>query len=215
MNKSMIQVVAELTAKGHNVQYSIRKDGGILIRRIDGEHFSGAHGNARARAMVGAELSEARSAQLKYATRARMHPVKTTLSERVEEAYERVKKLWRKAFKAKGGKPHPAGYFTKRHIKYVYKQYGEEKALEVISEAERYATGIAYSKNVQHLADYVEMAGNQYESEELKKLAYEIVQFAYSIKEEWIYPAYQALYDLNKGIDPKEIAQKVRRILRL
>ena len=215
MNKSMIQIVAELTAKGHNIKYSIRKDGGILIRSIDGEHFYGAKGNARARAMVGATLSKARSAQLQYATRARMRPVRTTLSERVQQAFERVKKLWRKAFKAKGGKPHPAGYFSKRHIKYVYKQYGEEKALELIAEAERYATGIAYSKNVQHLADYIKMAGTQYESEELNKLADDILLNAHAIKEEWIYLAYQALYDLNTGKDPKEVAQKVRRILRL
>ena len=215
MNKSMIQVVAELTAKGHNVQYSIRKDGGILIRRIDGEHFSGAHGNARARAMVGAQLSEARSAQLKYATEVRTHPVKVEVKEDIREAYKRVKKIWNKAFKAKGGKPHPAGYFGWKRIKTSIKDWGEEEAMRRISEAERYATGVAYSKNVQHLADYIRMAGDDLESDELKQLAQDVIDNAYAIKDEWIYPAYQKLYLLNKGYEPKQIAQETRRILRL
>ena len=215
MNKSMIQIVAELTAKGHNIKYSIRKDGGILIRSIDGEHFTGAHGNARARTMVGAELSEARSTQLKYATQVRVHPVKIEVKEEIKEAYLRVKKIWNKAFRAKGGKPHPAGYFGWKRIKTSIKEWGEEEAMRRILEAEKYATGIAYSKNVKHLVDYIRMTAKQVESNELKQLAEDLADSAYTIRDEWILPAYEALYALNNGRDPKEVAQKVRRILRL
>lgn len=215
MNKSMIQIVAELTAKGHNIKYSIRKDGGILIRSIDGEHFYGAKGNARARAMVGATLSEARSAQLKYATQVRVHPVKIEVKEEIKEAYLRVKKIWNRAFRAKGGKPHPAGYFGWKRIKTSIKEWGEEEAMRRILEAEKYATGIAYSKNVQHLVDYIRMTAEQVESNELKQLAEDLADSAYTIRDEWTLPAYEALYALNKGRDPKEVAQKVRRILRL
>ena len=215
MASSMIQVVNELISGGHQVDFYIRKDGGILIRRIDNEHFSGAHGNARARQMVGAQLSEARFKQLKYATQVRMHPVKIEVKDSIKEEYQRVKKLWNKAFKAKGGKPHQAGYFGWKRIKTAIKEYGEEEALRRIGEAEKYASGYAYTKNVQHLASYVLDAGAKLQSDALLTLAQDIYDNAYSIKEEWIYPAYEKLYELNHGVDPKQVAQEVRRVLRL
>ena len=215
MASSMIQIVNELISGGHQVDFYIRKDGGILIRKIDNEHFSGAHGNARARQMVGAKLSEARFKQLKYATEVRMHPVKLEVKDSIKQEYQRVKKLWNKAFKAKGGKPHQAGYFGWKRIKTAIKEYGEEEALRRISEAEKYSTGFAYTKNVQHLASYVLDAGAKMQSDELLTLAQDIYDNAYSIKEEWIYPAYEKLYQLNQGVDPKQVAQEVRRILRL
>ena len=215
-NKSMMAVVSQLVASGHQVEYYIRKDGGILIRRIDGEHFSGAHGNARARQLVGSQLSEAREKQLAYATATRKAQRKLpNISQTIEEEYKRVKKIWNKAFKAKGGKPSPAGYFGKGRIKYAQKMYGEEEALRRIREAERYATGTAYSKNVQHLAMFIQMASAQYQSQELEKVAEDLLANAYAIKEETIYPAYQELYKLNAGQDPKEIAKNLRKILRL
>lgn len=211
----MIQVVSELISAGHDVKFYVRKDGGILIRQIDNEHFTGAHGNARARQMVGAKLSEARAKQLHYATQVRQHPVKVEVKDSIKQEYQRVKKLWNKAFKAKGGKPHQAGYFGWKRIKTSIKEYGEEEALRRISEAERYATGFAYAKNIQHLADYVLDAGIKLQSDEITQLALDIKENAYSIREEWIYPAYEKLYDLNHGIDPKQVAQEVRKILRL
>lgn len=212
---TMAEIVAELQKEGHSVTYYIRKDGGILIKSIDGEMFSGAHGNARARAMIGTTISEAREAQLKFALRQRGKLKKVKVPDKVMTEYERVKKIWRKAFRAKGGKPHPAGYFPKNRIKRILKEYGEEEAMRRISEAERYATGFAYSKNVEHLADYIRMTADQLDSNELRKLADDIEANAYSIKEEWIAPAYEALYKINDGLDPKQVAQNVRRILRL
>ena len=38
---------------------------------------------------------------------------------------------------------------------------------------------------------------------------------AYAIKEETIAPAYDELYKLNAGQDPKDVANNLRRILRL
>lgn len=213
MNLSMISVVNQLTSKGHHVEFYIRKDGGILIKKIDNEHFSGAKGNARARELVGTTISEARSRQLQYATRARR--VKSQMPDAIEEEYRRVKKIWNKAFKAKKGVPHPAGYFSKARIKYSLEHFGKEETLRRISEAERYASGIAYSKNIRILATFVRSAGEQYNSSELIKLADDIEGSAYSIRDEWIQPAYAELYKLNTGNEPKEVARKVRAVLRL
>lgn len=218
--KTMLSVVAELLSGGHQVAYYVRKDGGILIRSIDGERFQGAKGNIRARQMAGVQLSEARTTQLRYATATRKELrtpslQKTQVKDAIWKEYARVKKMWNKAFKSKNGKSHPAGYFGKARIKKSIRDWGEEEALRRISEAEKYASGIAYSKNVQQLAELIRNAGDQYESQELKDLAEDLIQNAYSIRDEWIYPAYDKLYDLNKGANPKEVANLVRSILRL
>ena len=211
----MIEVVAKLQSQGHQVQFYVRKDGVILIKNIDGQRFTkGAKGNRLARQMAGETLSEARSAQLKFATRARKvkHP---TLDDEVRREWQRVKKKWNKAFKAKGGKPHPAGYFGWNRINRAIKEYGREEALRRIREAEKYTSGLAYSKNVEILAFNIEDAGIKADSDALKQLANDVRENAYAIKEEWIYPAYQKLYELNDGIPPQEVAKNVRAILRL
>ena len=69
---TMIKVVAELQAQGHTIDYYVRTDGGILIRSIDGRKYTGASGNAVAREMAGATISEARVKQLKHITEKRV-----------------------------------------------------------------------------------------------------------------------------------------------
>ena len=213
---TMIEVVRELQQQGHQVDFYVRKDGGILVKSIDGQRYtSGASGNRVAREMIGgkAQISEARISQLKYATRSRK--VKTTLEEDIEREFQRVKKKWNKVFKAKKGKRHPAGYFGRRRIKYLTEHYSKEEVLARLREAERYASGIAYSKNVQILAVFIRNAGEQYQSQELLKLAEDVEEEAFTIREEWIQPAYDELYKLNAGIPPKEVAKNTRAILRL
>ena len=212
---TMMEVVRQLQAQGHSVSYYVRKDGGILIKNIDGERFpSGASGNARARQIVGASISEARKSQLKFATRARKfkHP---TLDDEIQKEWQRVKKKWNKAFKAKGGKPHPAGYFGWNRINRTIKEQGKEEALRRIHEAERYASGLAYSKNIEYLAVYIKMVADSTKSPEFQSLYDDLIENAYTIKEEWIKPAYDELYNLNKGVSPKEVAKNTRAILRL
>lgn len=212
---TMMEVVRQLQAQGHEVDFYVRKDGGILVKNIDGEKFpTGASGNARARQIAGASISEARISQLKYATRARKVK-KPSLDDEIRKEFERVKKKWNKSFKSKGGKPHPAGYFGWKRIKYAIDHYGREEALRRIREAERYASGIAYAKNVEILAQYIKSVGDQLNSPELIKLSEDLIANAYSIKEEWIKPAYDELYKLNQGVPPKEVAKNTRAILRL
>lgn len=217
---SMRTIASELMSTGHQVEFYVRKDGGILITNIDGQKFRGGEGNKRARAMTGQTLSEARFTQLKYATGTRKELnkpslKKTTITDPIMEEYKRVKKLWNKAFKAKGGKSHPAGYFGISRIKKSIRDFGEKEALRRIGEAEKYASGIAYSKNVEILASQIEIAGANYESAELIKVAQDLRANAYSTRDEWIEPAYKELYRLNKGADTKEVANNVRKILRL
>lgn len=212
---TMRQIVAKLQSQGHSVSYYVRKDGGILIKSIDGEKFTtGASGNIRARQILGVEASEARIKQLEYATRQRGRK-KFDLDEEIEREYQRVKKIWKRKIKPKKHQPHPAGYFGRGRIEYAVKMYGKEEALRRIREAENYALGIAYSKNVEYLIMMIRDSGLKLNSQELLQLADDVQQNIYNIKEEWIKPAYDELYKLNTGASPKDVANNTRRILRL
>lgn len=215
----MLEVVRQLQKQGHKVEYYVRKDGGILIKRIDSQRFTtGATGNIMARSMVGVEISEARSSQLKYATRARKQLRKfknVAVKDEIKLEWQRVKKKWNKAFKAKGGKPHQAGYFSWASVKYTFEKYGEEEAYRRIREAEKYASGIAYEKNVKELAIQIQILADKLNSNELRKVADDLIVNAYQIKEAWIRPAYDKLYQINAGVSAQQIAQELRRILRL
>lgn len=212
---TMRQIVAKLQSQGHSVSFYVRKDGGILIKSIDGEKFTtGASGNIRARQILGVEASEARIKQLEYATRQRGR-VKFNLDDEIEREYQRVKKIWKRKIKPKKHQPHPAGYFGRGRIEYAVKMYGKEEALRRIREAENYALGIAYSKNVEYLIMMIRDSGLKLNSQELLQLADDVQQNIYNIKEEWIKPAYDELYKLNTGASPKDVANNTRRILRL
>lgn len=222
MKETMRTIVSRLQSQGHHIDFYVRKDGGILVKSIDGKRFTkGASGNIVARQMAGSTLSEARASQLEYAKRARKtHRTarklgKPDLDDEIKREWQRVKKKWNRAFKSKGGKPHPAGYFGWTRIQYSIEREGREEALRRIREAEKYASGVAYAKNVEHLADFITESGTKLHSNELLKLAEDMRENAYTIREEWILPAYEALYDLNHGVEPKQVVKNVRKILRL
>ena len=98
MNLSLIEIIKLLQSQGHEVEYTHRKDGGYIIRKIDGQRFSGKIGNTIARTMVGAKLSQARQVQLarirlpKGKRQQKLAPV----PEDVKKALRKVQKAWRK-----------------------------------------------------------------------------------------------------------------------
>ena len=108
---------------------------------------------------------------------------------------------------------------TFKKFKRQIQEKGQAEALKYLSEKEKYASGIAYSKNVEALASYVEQTASIIESDELYELADEIRNNADTIRDEWIEPAYNELYRVNT--EPltdsliQDIVRNVRRILRL
>ena len=201
------QIVDKLRQEGHSITYYVRKDGGILIKSIDGQRFTGATGNAIARSMSGEILSVKRYSQL-YRITMTGKRAKAYLDDReVKRLLQRVQRKWNQAFPHKRGEIPPVGLKTSKKVKWSLENRGRE--------AERYASGKAYSENIRQLADYVEDAALKYQSEELKELANSIRDNAWMILEESIKPAYDELYLLNKGYDPREIANNVKKILRI
>ena len=211
------QTISVLRNQGHKVTYYERKDGGVLIRSIDGQTFTGATGNLYARAMTGQTLSVKRAKQLGDITWSgkRLQSQISYKDYDVKKKLQKVQRIWRKAFpKAKGQMP-SVGRKTAKKVKWSLEHRGKEETMRLLEEAERYAKGKAYTKNIQQLADFINDASLRYHSQELKQLALDILSNAWMINENAILPAYQELYKLNDGVPPEEIAKNVRIILEI
>ena len=207
------QIAKELTAQGYEVRYRVRKDGGVLITKINNQKFTGASGNKIARQMTGQDISEARSTQLERITRER------TDVENLYKEYTKVKRKW-----TKSKLPKSAGKLTFKKFRRQIAEKGKTEALRYLGEKEKYASGVAYSLNVKALADYVNMMANNldtfgYDGSDMYNLEDEIRANDGNIREEWINPAYDELYRLNK--EPltdaliNEVIRNTKRILHI
>ena len=207
------QIAKELTAQGYDIRYRVRKDGGVLITKIDNKRFVGATGNKLARQMVGQDISEPRRAQLERITRERIDV------ENLYKEYRRVKRKW-----TKGNLPKNAGKLTFKKFKKAIKEKGKAEALRFLGEKEKYASGIAYSGNIIALSSYIEevasrLDGFGFSSDKLYQLAQEVMIADGQIRDEWIQPAYDELYRFNT--EPltdslvNEVVRNVKRILHI
>lgn len=211
------ELVNELRAQGHQVEYYNRKDGSILIRSIDGvDYKDGAAGNKVARAMgqslnLNAELSQARKTQLKII---KPKGKRTKLPKALEVKLKKVQKLYNK-----NKVPIAQGRITKRLIRDIYKEEGEKAARKKLTAAQRYAEGFATSATIEAFIEAIQhyqMAFKQGSQEyvALSKLITDIKQSSGIIKDEYIYPAYEQLYEIKKG-NVLDVIDNVRKTLRL
>lgn len=207
MAKTINQIITELTSKGYNIKAIKRKDGGYLITKINGMKFKGATGNKVAREMVGVTLSSARKAQLERITASRYQ-----YGKEVAKEYKRIATLWRKA-----SLPKSAGKITYKKFKNLVKNEGLDEAMRYLGEKERYASGIAYSKNVQLLVEAIRKYANQLNgyknANELFSLADEILALN-MIKEDSINAIYYELYRFNRESLTEELILDVVKNVR-
>lgn len=204
------QVIDTLEKQGHTIEYSHRKDGGYVIRSIDGVHYKGKQGNAVARLMVGTKLSEARRVQLES-----IRTPKGKRQQKLEALDEEVKKKLRKVQK-EHRKRHPTieGTQTTGKTRWRIKQFGREKALESLDKALRYEMGIAYKDNVLHLLERIEMDLMVDEDSDMESIYDTIKAKIDEFKEEWISQVYYCLYEWEKGsITGQECARRIRSII--
>lgn len=218
---TMLEIVQQLQEAGNIVRYRVRSDGGILITKINNKNFTGAKGNAFAREIVGASLSEARRSQLESikpqydARKGRaLNPKerkKFQPDEDIKKYLRKVQRVWRKAnISPKQGK------ITLKKLRYIIQHEGIGKAREALDQALRYATGLAYDKNIDILLGYM----NQYynligEEDILRELIEDIDANRHLIKEEYINDIYEILYNVNNGLNFKEAVRQIRNIIGL
>lgn len=209
------ETIRLLQQEGHSISYYVRRDGGVLIKSIDGVKYSGAQGNIMARGLTDQSLSVKREAQLQKITYTGKRAQSYIPDREIKRALQKVQRKWNKAFPHKRGESPIQGRKTAKGVKWSLEHRGREETLRLLSEAERYASGKAYSKNIETLAMFVETAGARYQSEELIELAQSIRDNAWMIDEESISPAYDELYKLNDGVPPEEVVRQVKRILKI
>ena len=207
---TILDIIKQLEKQGHEIDYSKRKDGGYIIRYIDGKHFAGKTGNAFARRLAGYEISVARKVQLqRIRTPKGKRPQKQDeLPPELLKELRKVQRAWRKK--------HPTieGTASLRGLRYQYKMYGKEVARASLDKAYRYSQGLAYIDNVLHLIERIRLDLNKLPSPEMENVMNLIEQKEMSFKEEWIAPIYSALYDWERGIiEGKECARIIKNIM--
>ena len=202
------QIAKELSAQGYDIRYRVRKDGGVLITKINNQRFTGATGNTIARQLTGQTITEARSTQLEKITRER------TDIDNLYKEYRRVKRKW-----TKGNLPKQAGKLTFKKFKRAIAEKGKAEALRYLGEKEKYASGIAYSKNVEALASYIDQTETLIEEDALFDSADEISANDGNLRDEWIQSAYDELYRINTEPNTRQLIQdivrNVKRILHI
>lgn len=214
------QIAKALEAQGHSVVFSTRKDGSIVIRRIDGVAYQAKSGNAQARAMLGVSLSSAQESQLlkiRTPKGKRAKPM-AQLPIEIRRELRRAQRIFRK----KGvdeGKP------TTKNIRYTLREYGEAEVYRRLKQAIRYARGVAYPENVRTLsirifADANKLAG-RIEGDILTRL-YRVAEYLAAhadddtITESMIKDILEELYTGEGGNDDwANVANRLENVLKI
>ena len=211
MNISLIEIIKLLQAQGHEVEYTHRKDGGYIIRKIDGQRFSGKVGNTIARNMVGAKLSQARQVQLARIRlpKGRKYTKLAPLPEDVKKALRKVQRSWRKKH------PDIRGTASTKNIRWYLKEHGKEATIQSLDKSYRYAQGLAYIDNVNFLLQRIQDDLNKEPNSALENVYYLIERHALDMKEEWMQPLhYDCLQEWERGhITGEECARRMRDIM--
>lgn len=210
MNLSLAEIIKILQEQGHEVEFTHRKDGGYIIKKIDGTRYTGKIGNRVARALTGANLSQARQVQL-----AKIRLPKGKKYTKMEELPTELKKALRKV-QREWRKKHPSieGTMTTRGVRYHLRHYGEEETLQSLDKGYRYASGYAYIDNVNWLIERINQDLIANPSSEMDQIVELIKRKTLDFREEWISACYQTIYDWEKGsIDDKECARQIRAII--
>lgn len=159
-------IIDILKGQGHQIEFYKRKDGGYLIRSIDGMHFEGAKGNEQARAMMGIAPEQAMSAQ-KRAQLSGITKLRKQSSE-FKRVYKETAKIWKAEVK-KGNLKIKGRIKPQTWTKYA-KEYGEEEAIKALTKAQKYAQGFAYTENIEYFCEnklqkFIDGYMNEYGSE--------------------------------------------------
>ena len=211
-----VKEIAEILAEnGHNIKIRKRSDGGYIISSIDSEKFKGASGNIRARQIVGATISQARSYQL-----ARIRPPKKVspmkrkqqpLPKELVKGLRKAQREWRK------NHPDVAGTISMKGLRYQYEKYGQEVAMASLNKSYRYAQGYAYIENVNWLIERLSQDKNKanvLEKSTLDEIINEIKTKQFVFREEWISEIYDEIYEYEKdAISVGELNLRIKSIM--
>lgn len=158
-------IVAQLRAKGHTIETRKRKDGGIVITKIDGQRYQNKQGNTAARNLAGKTLSEAQRLQRAKAgeTAAISNMSKTEIKKfRKEENLEIDKETAKEIVKTrKIVKANNKGDVNRHTVSYNIRKFGKRATLEKLQHKQYHALGKAYQGTVEYTYSNISDIGMQ------------------------------------------------------
>lgn len=182
----------------HGRKEVVRRQEGYLITKINNIKFTGASGNKVGRALTGQRLSEARDKQLKrintpaYIDKRRKTPI---TDEEIMKTFKRVQRKWNKSVDISKGKK------TIKKLRYSLSQKSKSEVMEDLTQAERYATGKAYSKNIDILRSRVEemnIKGFGGGDDNLSKIQ-KLIEDSPDMTDNQLNKVYEIMYKLNRS----------------
>ena len=198
------QIVNALKSQGHAINFRQRKDGSIVITRIDGKSYANKSGNAKARSLLGVTLTSAQRQQLEDIKTEKGKFGHKKLSA-LPKALKRELKNVQRHFKKLGVE---AGMPTTANIRW-YLTHPEEapySAKERLKEAERYSKGLAYSKAIEGMRrqlleniNYLREHGDKESAQRLVKIRAYLKAHAKDIKETQLAELANRIYDARRG----------------
>lgn len=218
MAVKMIDIVKLLQSYGHNVQYRVRKDGGILITSIDGGKYTAAKGNETARNMAGVSLSPKRATQLQSIRPKRLPALDPNLKKEIVKT-QRIWNKLKKAGQQKGVAPEVYGKISTKKFREREEELGTAETIKSLQELQRYAKGLAYSKNIDALLQRIDqMLPHLDEDERINfEEVYDLIDMnRETFREEWISPIYNIIYDFdNNKITSLTALNRIRATMKL
>ena len=211
------QLVKAYRDQGHKVEYYNRKDGSILVRSIDGVQYKGAAGNAVLRTLgkalnLNADLSKSRKTQLNII---KPKGKRTPIPKVFEKKLKKVQELYNK-----NKVPISQGRITKKLVRQILTEEGEEAARKKLTASQRYAEGYAtnatldaFIRAIDSYRVLFERGSQEYEA--LLQLEKDIKLSSGIIKDEWILPAHNELYEIKHGRSVIDSVDAARKALRL
>lgn len=208
---SIKEIIEALIKEGYKIEARKRHDGGYLITKINGESFRAAKGNARARLLVGAKISNARHIQLQ---RIRFgHKKMPEVPNDLKKLLRKVQREWRKKH------PDIRGTLSMRGLRYYYSKHGTQAAFAAIDKHYRYAQGLAYIENVNWLVERLHILETKMElggedTTKIKEVINKIESKSLMFKEEWIHKIYEIIYMVEEGLlDDDELVRRINLII--
>lgn len=132
--------IIKILQEQYKIEIKFRRRGakegkGVRITSINGVKYEGSSGNIVARGLLGAPVQHAK----------KLPP----LPSEIKKQLSRVQRIFRKKG-IKAGKP------TTRNVRYNLEKFGTGEVSRLLSEAERYARGLAYTENLNALITRLE-----------------------------------------------------------
>lgn len=213
------KIIESLIQQGHKVKYYSRKDGGVRITKIDSQSFTGSMGNKVARAMTGEYLSERRSAQLSKSYMRTEKGHWGNAKQRKAPLPDEAKKLIRKAQRVFRKEGVIAGTSSTRRFRENVEMFGYDEAMRRLKQNIRYAQGLAYEENVEHLKNLLRDYGNKLglndsQQSQFNELLKNIENKTAIFKDIWIKKIREILYNRkNKLISNQNMLDDIDEII--